>query len=81
MKRIFRRADLSGAISKAKKERIDKQYYVISKKNFEVTKEIAEEMVKTAEDFSVEMKLFINSMNYPGVSAFREELAGLFRGL
>ena len=81
LRKVFRRNDLSRAISKAKKERIDKQYYVDSKKDFILTKEIAQEMVKTAEGFLIEMKLFINSMNSSDISRFRESFIELFKGL
>lgn len=81
LKMIFRRADLSRAISEAKKERIDKQYYVASEKDFEITKEIAEEMAKVAEDFLVEMKLFMDGMNSSDAGRFRNEFIKMFRRL
>lgn len=81
LRRIFRRNDLSRIISKAKKERIDKQYYVASKEDFVLTGEIAQEMVKTAEDFLVEMKLFINSMDTLDINRFRERFIGLLKKL
>ena len=52
-KKLFGSGDLFKIISFAKEERIDKQYYVTSEKNFVLTKESAEDMAMKAEDFLV----------------------------
>ncbi len=50
LKLLFEKNELYKQISDAKKERIDKQYYVTSEKD-EITKEVAEELLNNAEDF------------------------------
>lgn len=59
---LFRENDLFKVISNAKKERIDKQYYVTTEKD-EITKEIAEDLLNNAEDFVLKMRLVIKKMN------------------
>lgn len=71
-KRLFSRLDLFKIISFAKEERIDKQYYVTSEKNFVLTKESAEDMMKKAEDFLVKMKLLITELKNEQVEELRE---------
>ena len=72
-KKLFRRKDLFKIISFAKEERIDKQYYVTSEKNFVLTKESAEDMVVKAEDFLVKMKLIISEINNEEIENIRSE--------
>ncbi len=70
-KKLFGKSDLFKVISFAKEERIDKQYYVTSKKNFILTKESAEDMVKKAEDFLVKMKLVIVGLKNEQIETLR----------
>jgi uncharacterized protein (UPF0332 family) len=56
-KKLFERIDLFKIISFAKEERIDKQYYVTSKRNFILTKESAQDMLVKAENFLVHAQL------------------------
>src|SRR3989344_5532398 len=63
LKKIFDRTDLFKIISFAKKERIDKQYYITSKDNLKLTKESTEDMFKKAEEFSIQIKILINNLN------------------
>jgi len=72
-KKLFGRKDLFKIISFAKEERIDKQYYVTSEKNFVLTKESAEDMVVKAEDFLVKMKLIISEINNEEIENIRSE--------
>lgn len=72
-KKLFGRVDLFKIISFAKKERIDKQYYVTSEKNFVLTKESAEDMVTKAEDFLVKMKLVISEIKNEEIESVRSE--------
>lgn len=71
-KKLFDRLDLFKEISFAKKERIDKQYYVTSEKNFVLTKESADDMVEKAEDFLVKMKLLITELKNEQIEELRE---------
>lgn len=73
-KKLFDRSDLFKIISFAKEERIDMQYYVMSEKNFVLTKESAEDMVKKAEDFLLKMKLVIAELKNEQVENLREKL-------
>lgn len=77
LRKLFDRADLFKMISFAKEERIDKQYYVTSEKNFVLTKESAEDMVKRAEDFLVKMKLLIAELKNEQMGNLREKLGSL----
>lgn len=72
-KKIFGRIDLFKIISFAKEERIDKQYYVTSKKDFILTKESAEDMVKKAEDFLLKMKLVIAELKNEQIENLRKK--------
>lgn len=76
-KKLFERDDLFDIISFAKEERIDKQYYVTSEKNFALTKESAEDMVIKAEDFTVKMKLIVADLRVEQIEKLREEFKTL----
>lgn len=64
--------DLYKLISDAKKERIDKQYYVTTEKD-EITKEIADELLGSAEDFVLKMKVVIKNLNNDSIEELREK--------
>jgi|SRR3989344_7159115 len=72
LKILFDEKELFKLISDAKNERIDKQYYVTTDKD-EISKEIADELLKNAEDFVVKMKLFIKKLNTDSVSEIRKK--------
>jgi uncharacterized protein (UPF0332 family) len=72
-KRLFGRIDLFKIISFAKEERIDKQYYVISRQNFILTKESAQDMMVKAENFLVQMKLLIRDIKNEDVKRLRRK--------
>ncbi len=71
LKLLFEKSKLSNIISDAKKERIDKQYYVTTDKD-EVTKEIAEELVNNSEEFILKVKTVINNLNNEEINRIRE---------
>lgn len=71
LKLLFDKKDLFKLISDAKKERIDKQYYVTTEKD-EATKEDAQKLVNNAEDFVVKMKLFIENLDNEYIDRVRE---------
>ena len=73
LKLLFGEEELFKIISDAKKERIDKQYYVITEKD-EITKEIAVELLNNAEDFVLKMKVVIKNLNNDAI----DELRGKF---
>ena len=61
-------------ISKAKSERVDKQYYV----DFSVNSEEAKESIKTAEEFIAEMHDFIARLNEEEAKEYQEKAIQLF---
>ncbi|MBI4155484.1 HEPN domain-containing protein [Candidatus Woesearchaeota archaeon] len=72
LKLLFEKDELYKLISDAKKERIDKQYYVTTEKD-EITKEIAEELLNNAEDFVLKMKLVIKNLSNDSIDDLREK--------
>ena len=70
LKELFSKDNLSGEISFAKKERIDKQYYV----DFELSKNDAEDLVKKAESFITSCKVIIKRLNNGKIEKLRKEL-------
>ncbi len=73
LKLLFDKKELYNLISDAKKERIDKQYYVTSEKN-EITKEIADELLHMAEEFNLNMKVFIKKLNNDLIEELRGKI-------
>ncbi len=71
-KLLFEEDELYKLISDAKKERIDKQYYVTTEKD-EITKEIADELLNNAEDFVLKMKLVIKNLSNDSIDQLREK--------
>ena len=71
IKELFEREDLFKIISFAKKERIDKQYYV-SLENF-LTKESAFELLKESEKFLIHIKLLINNLKGEDIKKLRNK--------
>lgn len=61
-------------ISKAKTERVDKQYYV----DFEVNKQEAENSIKTAEDFITEINNFIETLTEEKIKEYRKKAINIF---
>jgi uncharacterized protein (UPF0332 family) len=72
LKLLFEENDLFKLVSNAKKERIDKQYYVTTEKD-EITKEIAEELFNNAEEFVLKMKVVIKNLNNDSIDKLREK--------
>ena len=70
LKILFGEEELFKIISDAKKERIDKQYYVTTEKD-EIPKEIAVELLNSAEDFVLKMKVVIKNLNGDTIDQLR----------
>jgi uncharacterized protein (UPF0332 family) len=68
-RKVFGRQDLYKAISFAKEERIDKQYYV----DLALTKESAKDLFTKAEDFLVHLKIMIGNMRSDDVQEVRSK--------
>jgi uncharacterized protein (UPF0332 family) len=77
LRNLFGREELYKSISKAKEERIDKQYYVSTVKLDEETKESAEKMLKEAERFLMEIKLIIRKMNASDIKDNRKRFESI----
>ena len=70
--KIFGETDLMKRLEEAKKERIDKQYYVTGEDNAPITRQIAEDMIKTAENVNIELRLIIDSLGEQKISFARD---------
>ncbi|MBW2995237.1 HEPN domain-containing protein [Candidatus Woesearchaeota archaeon] len=62
-------------ISKAKTERIDKQYYI----DFKVSESETQQAIESAEDFISEIKDFIDKLNNEKVKEYREKAIALLK--
>lgn len=78
LKLLFSEDELYKIISDAKKERIDKQYYVITEKD-EITKEIAKELFNDTERFILKIKLIIKNLNNEDIDELREKFVKKFK--
>ena len=72
LKLLFGEDDLYKLIYNAKKERIDKQYYVTTEKD-EITKEIADELFNNAEYFVLKIKVVIKNLNNDSIEEVRKK--------
>jgi len=72
LKLLFDKDKLYKLISDAKKERIDRQYYVTTEKD-EITEEIANELLNNADDFLLKIKVVIKNLNNDSVEKLREK--------
>jgi uncharacterized protein (UPF0332 family) len=70
LKELFNETSLADEISFAKKERIDKQYYV----DFKLSKDDALDLLKRAESFSLKVGVLLNSIKNQDIVRLREEL-------
>ncbi len=63
------------SLSKAKSERIDKQYYV----DFSVSAEEAKQGIKTAEEFIAKLNEFMDKINMQDIENYRHNAENLFK--
>ena len=73
---LFNEKDLYKVISEAKKERIDKQYYVTIEKD-ELTKEIGKELLNDTEQFVFKLKVIIKNLNNNRIEEVRVKLGAI----
>lgn len=71
LKEVFDEEELHKIISDAKEERIDKQYYV----DFEITKKEVEDLIAKAQDFTIKIKLLIESLTKDKTDEIRKKFA------
>lgn len=74
---LFGAGSLARTISLAKRERIDKQYYVESRQKAKVTEGSCRGMILKTEDFIIKMKILIGRISVDDVAKARSELARL----
>lgn len=77
---LLEQKDLAGIILSAKEERIDKQYYVTYKDEFQLNEKSTKEMMEDAEKFLIEMKLVIENTKNEDVLNYRKKLANVLGG-
>lgn len=65
----------NSSITKAKTERIDKQYYV----DFSISKEETKNSIISAEEFNAELKDFIDRLNNEKVRQYRDKAIALLK--
>lgn len=69
LKELFNEVKLYEVISNAKKERIDKQYYV----DFEITRKDTEDLLQKAQEFITKLKLIIETLTQDSIQKLRVE--------
>jgi len=77
LKFLFKNNELFTVISKAKEERIDKQYYVQSKQMAALTENSTKELFISAESFSIDIKSVINNLTNDEIKQLRDVLSKL----
>lgn len=77
LRNLYKQEGLYEIISSAKRERIDKQYYVSSPENSEHTKESAEKMMGDAEKFVTEIKVIMRQLKNSEIEALRKNFDAL----
>jgi len=76
--KLFDEEELLKIISFAKKERIDKQYYIETQQTSKVTEESCNDMILKAEDFLIKIKLLIERLNLHDINKHRIKFQELF---
>ncbi len=75
--KLFGEQELHDIITLAKKERIDKQYYVESASNLAVNASTAAQTRREAEDFTVRIRLRMERLNEEEIKRLREKFGRL----
>src|SRR3989338_4417009 len=75
LKEFFNQKDLGLIFSKAKEERIDKQYYVTPSQNNPATKESAKEMISIAMEFNPKITAFKNNLKLEEIKKIRDKIS------
>ena len=77
LKEFFNQKNLSLIFSKAKEERIDKQYYVTPSQNNPATKESAKEMITAAMRFNPQIIAFKNNLKLEEIKKIRDKIRNI----
>jgi uncharacterized protein (UPF0332 family) len=78
---FFNQKDLYSIFSKAKEERIDKQYYTTSLQNTPLTKESAKESIRIMDTFNLQIITFKNNLSHDNINKIREKITSFFEEL
>lgn len=70
---LFELKELSDIIFEAKKERIDKQYYINGEQDYKTNKDIAKNMFENSEDFILNLKVFIDKLDNETIKYIRRK--------
>jgi uncharacterized protein (UPF0332 family) len=71
--------ELAKIITQAKNERIDKQYYIETQQNTQISEQSCQEMFREAEKFLVKIKLIISNLKNERISKIRESFKILIK--
>jgi len=77
LKVLFDLEELHIALKKAKKERIDKQYYVKTEDDDTLTEESAKMMIEDAEHFVLELRAFLGRSNEGKIDQVRTSFTNI----
>ena len=80
LKEFFNQKDLSLIFSKAKEERIDKQYYITPSQNNPATNESAKEMISISMGFNPQITAFKNNLKLEEIKKIRDKIREIIRG-
>ena len=74
--KLFEKPDLGKRIERAKKERIDKQYYVTGEMNEPLTGQASDEMILEAEESISEFRVILQSLDGKAIKKARDLMKG-----
>ena len=77
LNKLFHLEDLKKMLFDAKKERVDKQYYVSEGYDSKITEEDTNQMIKDAEHFILDIKVHINKLGLEDINNIRKEFEGI----
>lgn len=77
--KLFDYKNLSKIILLAKEERIDKQYYVDTKKTKETSKKSCQEILLNAENFLTQIRMLLNEINNQKIESIRISFTNLIK--
>ena len=79
LKEFFGQKDLGLIFSKAKEERIDKQYYITPSQNKPATKESAKEMIGISMKFNPQITAFKNNLKLEEIKKIRDKISDILQ--
>lgn len=75
--KVFGLNKLERSLSKAKKERIDRQYYISDLSNIRFNEASAVQMIKDAEQFILEIRVYLEKLNTTEIERLRKRFKQL----